>query len=314
MTKQLTILRTAVGSPVAPFVIHELKSKLNCKVIGADMDAMACGGLFCDKFYEVDTVSSPNYINRLLEICRDESVDVFWPDLDEELLLVSNHRYAFEMIGVKIVLSDEGALQTCVSKFNTFKFLSSIDIPCPYTTYDCMEIGNSINYPFILKPDKGRGSKGVFEIKEPRDFEYFWSEGNVLQELLKGNEYTVDTLSDFQGNFVYASIRQRIATDSGISVKGKTVKNDQVIEYVKKACNKLKLKGPACFQYFESPVGEVKFIEINPRIAGTASISILAGAPLITDTIQALLGNKLKSPKEYKYGFSVSRYWSEVVV
>ncbi len=312
MSNKLTILRTAVGSPVAPFILKELSANLDCRLIGTDLDELACGKQFCDQFYVVKRALAPGYIDDIIDICRKESVDVFWPDLDEELVLVANNIHSFKQLGVKVVISGKNALETCVSKFNTYQFFTREGIPCP-ETFDNIN-DNDLRMPYIIKPDYGRGSQGVHIIQSQKDLDYYWSTGYVLQKLLKGKEHTVDAFSDFSGKFIYASIRERVATDSGISIKSKTVKNDDVIQYVAKACNALKLKGPSCFQYFESDTGEINFIEINPRIAGTAAISVLAGAPLITDTIKAVLNQHVSPPQEYKLGFSASRYWSEVEV
>ncbi len=311
------ILRTAVGSPVAPFILKHLKENINCRLIGVDIDTMACGFSWCDQSYIVKRVKEKGYIEEILSICKKENVNIFWPDLDEELVLVAQNRSKFEDLGIAIVLSDEEVLKICTDKFETYRFFKDNEIPTPNSYINDPPYKLKLPFPFIIKPINGRGSQGVHKIENEEDFQYYSKRVNntIVQEMLLGVEYTIDTLSDNNGLFHYGSIRERIATDSGISIKGKTVKDNELLELAEKICNKLKIKGPACIQCFkDAQSGKIGFIEINPRIAGTAAISVLAGAQLIQDSINVFSGNPIVGMVNYKYGLSVSRYWSEVVV
>lgn len=309
-----TILRTAVGSPVAPFVINEIR-KSDCRVIGTDLSNLSCGFAFSNLSYLVPRVNDRGYLSELLKICLKEQVDFFWPDLDEEFILVSENRNQFEAIGTRVFLADTHALRICTDKWQTYLTLKQIGLPVPITwNLDEHKLNQMESFPIIIKPKQGRGSQGI---------KILWSEdelnnlgdtkGYVAQEYIEGKEYTIDVLSDLEGKYLYSAVRERIATDSGISVKGRTVKHDVIERYVALAANAIGLKGPSCFQCMENAEGRLAFIEINPRIAGTVALSVLAGAPIIADCIRLMKGEQVEKPVNYKYGVEMARYWSEVV-
>ncbi|HNP17768.1 MAG TPA: ATP-grasp domain-containing protein [Fulvivirga sp.] len=306
----ITVLRTAAGSPVAPFIIKELKN-IGCRVIAADIDRYSCGFPFADKSYSVSTVRSDSYLNEILDICLKEKVDIFFPDLDEELLLMARNHSKFEKIGTKLLLSELGQIEICVDKWKTYNFLRECEVPVPYS-WD-LDVSQDIDkFPLLLKPKYGRGSKGIVKIIDPTELKNFNISGYIAQEFLEGTEYTIDVLSDFKGNYLYSSIRERMATDSGISVKGRTIENSEITGYVKTACNVLKLKGPTCFQCIVTFTGKIGFIEINPRIAGTVALSVMAGAPIVSDSIKTAMNEKVEKPINYHFNVVMARYWEEV--
>ncbi len=315
MENHIVILRTAVGSPVAPFLLKDIRKNFNCEIIGVDIDPLACGFKFCDKSYVVSRVSESGYIEKLLELCEAHKVNVFWPDLDEELLLIAREQSRFEALGIKVILSSYSCLSICADKYKTFLFFRTNNIPAPDTVISNNYNGKEINYPFIIKPLSGRGSQNVHIIKNQKEYEFHSAQLDqfVVQELLIGREYTIDTLSDADGTFKYCSVRERISTESGISVKGKTTSKPQIEEYVARSCDLLKIKGPACFQCIEQDDGRIGFFEINPRIAGTVALSVLAGAPIITDSINTFQGKDLLMKKNFATNLYMTRYWTEEV-
>lgn len=308
------ILRTAAGATVAPYVIETLQ-KAGHWVFAVDIDKRAVGFHFANKAEIVPRVNAHNYLNILLRICEEEKIDIFWPDLDEELGLIARHKHLFESVGTLVLLSDEKTIETCADKYLTAKALQNLGLPVPFTTTERKEIPA---FPFIIKPRAGRGSQGVYLVENTEQLAAITqlnpSEDVVYQNYLSGDEFTVDVLSDFKGQFLYAVPRTRLATDSGISTKGKVFENDVLVAYIKKACNALGIKGPSCFQGRINPTsGEPFFFEINPRIAGTVNLSEAAGAPIITDSIKALCEEPIEMPK-IAYNTVLLRYWASKIV
>ena len=62
------------------------------------------------------------------------------------------------------------------------------------------------------------------------------NENRIYQEFIDGIEYTVDVLCDKQSNVLLSAPRKRLSTKSGQSVKGVTVNNYFLNEYVEKIC------------------------------------------------------------------------------
>ncbi len=62
--------------------------------------------------------------------------------------------------------------------------------------------------------------------------------GNISQEIVKGQEYTIDILCDFNSKPIYIIPRKRLGVESGVSIKGVTVYDEQIIKYCKKNSSK----------------------------------------------------------------------------
>src|SRR5439155_12406801 len=115
-TAMLTVLRTAAGAPVAPFVIKALTSLPGIRVVAVDADPLSCGFELADAHHVVPPASSEHFVPALLDICREQSVDLLFPDLDEELPLLAEARKQFESIGTRVLISDPPTIRTCLDK------------------------------------------------------------------------------------------------------------------------------------------------------------------------------------------------------
>jgi len=309
-----TVLRTAAGAVVAPFMIKALKSIPDVRVVAVDADPLSCGFLLADKYYTVPAVASLEFLPMMLKICKQESVDLLFPDLDEELPLLAEGKNEFEAIGTSILISNPTTIRTCYDKYYTYQFLQEHGIPTPKTYLPEQLSEQDVQFPLIVKPRCGRGSKNVFKARSWKELQFLieYIENPIIQEFVNGIEYTIDTLSDLEGNFLYCSIRQRIATDSGISIKGRTISHPDIYKYTKHIVERLKIIGPGCLQCIESNDGEVKFTEVNPRIGGGAVLSLAAGAPIVTDIVKLVRGEAPDGLKAYQTGLIMLRYWEEV--
>jgi carbamoyl-phosphate synthase large subunit len=311
-----TVLRTAAGSPVAPVVIRALRDVPDVRVVAVDSDPLSCGFAFADRHYVVPRVQSVGFVEAMIEICRRERVDLLLPDLDEELGLLSEARERFRSVGTRVVVSSSEALAECRDKFRTFQFFRKHGIRTPETWLaENVDARPSLRFPVMVKPRSGRGSQGVFKADGPEELAGVLRRvpNAVVQEFVDGVEYTIDTMSDLSGRFLYCSIRQRLATESGISVKGRTVVDAGLAGMAKRIAEALPLVGPGCVQGIEDQ-GGVKFKEINPRLGGGAALSMAAGAPMLSDLIRLARGEPATGPVTYRDDLLMLRFWQEVFI
>ena len=92
-------------------------------------------------------------------------------------------------------------------------------------------------------------------------------EGNISQEIVQGEELTIDCLFDKSGIPIYIIPRKRLKIINGKSINSKTVQNKMVVKYIEELAKNLHFIGPINFQCFVDQK-EIWFIEVNPRIAG----------------------------------------------
>lgn len=310
MEKPLTILRTAVGCPASISFIKELK-KRKVRVIGTDCNPLSVGFYVCDKWYVVPRGDDPNFIKKILEICKKEKVNAIISGPEEELISLSRNKELFEKIGVLVLSPDFKSVDICADKLKTHRFFEKNNIPTPkiYGKDD-------VKFPAIIKPRFGRGGKEVYRVDSLSELEPIIEKVTdpIIQEYVSGTEYTIDTFADLDGNPLSIVPRIRIQVESGISVKGITKFDKELIEYSKKIVKELKLVGPACIQVIKNDNLGPKFIEINPRFGGGSILSIKADPTIIDNLLKIIRGEKPIPSKGFKENLMMLRYYAEVFI
>ena len=320
MKKIINVLITGVGSTTAISVIKGLKkqTKYIIKIIGTDIfgEYNIAGSKFCDKFFVVPlAIDESEYISELSKIVKSESIDIIIPIVDIELEVIAKNIKTFS--NTFVLLSSYDTVMKCNDKLKTYEFFNQLKIPTLKTLFledlDDMnnEISNSgIKYPFIAKPRKGVSSRNVYEIKNLSENVLIRRiDDPIIQEKGYGEEYTIDLFGDGE-KLISAVPRKRIETRSGISYKGKTVKNRKLIKVSEKIYDELKFIGPANLQCFISD-NKVKFFDINPRYSGSLPLTISAGINTVLFGLQLGIGQKLEPFNDFNE-ITMCRYWEEI--
>lgn len=280
----MKILITSIGRRIQ--LIKHLKS--NFELVGVDCNDDIAGKFFVDKFYKVPKFDDKSYINRLIEICTLENINMIIPLYEKEFYILCEERDRFTEIGVHILLSSKEIIEICNYKENTQSFFEDNNIKSP-KTYVLEDLNKGLEFPLIIKPSEGMGSQNVFKVKNRKELMFFneYIENPIIQKFIDGEEYTVDVLCDFKGNPVYIIPRKRIEVRSGEVSKSKVVLDFEIIEQTKivieklntyKDKNGLGVQGPLTIQCFKQRDGEIIFLEINPRFGGGVPLSFEAGA------------------------------------
>ena len=307
-----TLLRSAAGSPPTVTQYRAFQA-LGCRIVAVDCEERSVGFHFADAAYVVPRVGEGGYLDRMLEICRLEAVDLFLPALDEELVLCAQNRARFEALGTRVLVSPPDALRTCTDKWLTYSFFRDLGVPTPRTVpAGGYREGLFRGYPLVVKPRWGRGGTGVHVARDHREAAFFASyvEDALVQEHCPGEEYTIDVLADLESEVRVFSPRRRLAVDSGISSKGATVWREELLPPVRRLTRALGLVGPVNVQCFVD--GAPLFTEINARLAGTAILSQAAGVPYFQGILALARGAEPVSWLEPAEATVMFRYWEEV--
>ena len=265
------------------------------KVISADINPESPALYFADNHIIVPRSDDPNFIDFIINFCKKEEIKLIVPTRDEELSLFAKNIDLFEEIGTKIMVSSLEAIEICQDKVKFINFCRNNGFSIPKTYEDIKSISNN-DFPLFLKPIIGKSGVDTFKVTSFEELNKLLKNNNdfIVQECVEDPEYTIDLFADFEGNVISAVPRQRINVWGGESLVTKTVKNERIIEESVNLAEKLKLKGHNTIQCFFD--GEtVKFIEINPRFGGAASISFEAGANSAEFLIKLLNGEKIES-------------------
>lgn len=275
----MNVLFTAIGRRVQ--LINHFKKYH--KVVGVDIGELAPAKYFVDSFYKVPKWNDKGYIDTLLNICKKENVDMLIPLYEKEFILLCENREKFNEIGTMLILSNKKTIEIFNDKWESYRFFieNGIDTPMTYKKQEAKDL----SFPLIIKPVDGAGSQNIFKINNKKELNFFieYIENPIIQEYIKGTEYTIDVLCDLEGNVISIVPRERIEVRAGEVSKGRTVKNKDIIEKTLELCNKLKADkstkpiGPLTIQCIIDIDNNIKFIEVNPRFGGGVPLTFEAG-------------------------------------
>ena len=264
-------------------------------VVSTDINEYSEGFLLSDKYYVVPpAVRKEEFINELESIVEEENIDYVIPTVDEEIEVLTSYNIKYRE---KFILHPKETVSIALNKLKTYDFLKN-KIPeiIPEYSIDPNNVKSDI---VVKKPIKGRGSRDI-SIGKKNDFKR--EEGYFFVEYLPGNEWTVDAISDKNGQLVIAVPRIRLKTRCGISVIGKIVMNKKIISYVEEIVNNLKLTGSFNIQFKEDKNKEAKLQEINIRFSGGLDITAAAGVNLPEILLEVWKKGKLEKKLSIKEG------------
>ncbi len=267
----MNILVTSIGRRVQ--LIEHLKKTFT--VIGADASENNAARHFTDDFVIIPRCSAPDYIDCLLKVCIEKEVKLIIPLYEGEFEKLCTHRSLFEQQGIQVLLSDTEVIQICNNKLRSQEFFEKESINAPKLTSTA---------PAVVKPVYGMGSQGIYLVDTEAELEaakVLLHQDYLIQERIKGVEYTIDVLCDLQGHVVAAVPRERVEVRSGEVSKSKTVKKYNIMQATISLIEKLNsygtVRGPMTVQCFLTPDEQVIFLEINPRFGGGVPLTFEAG-------------------------------------
>ena len=312
-----TILFTSIGRRVElvqAFKNSYLQNKIFARILGVDSSpALAPAGHFVDAVFKIPRFNETGYLNSLLQICRQEKVNLIIPLYEPEFLILDQNRGQFTKVGTVLLLSARETIRICADKLGTYQFFNGQGINTP-KTWPVTNKMISNGFPLFVKPRFGMGSAGVYKVTSPKELEFLDNRTAdlIAQEYIAGTEYTLDTLSDLDGRAIAVVPRERLLVRSGEVVKSRTVDRPDLVNQGKHIVETLGIVGPATVQCIDDGL-MVYWIEVNPRFGGGVPLSIRAGVdyPYLIhrmcnkEPIQSLLGKYQTNLTMLRYDQSV---------
>lgn len=285
-------LVTGAGGPAAIGFLRALPS--TDQLVMADMDPCAAGLYLvpADRRVLLPAGADPAFVETLLAVCIQRGIQRVVPTVDAELLPIARARSRFEAHGVELLLAPLEALERCIDKLALHQVCRDV-LPCPETAL-AGEAAPSAG-PWILKPRSGSGSRGIRRLDSLDELEA--SDDWLVQELLPGAEYSVDVLIAADGQVLAAVPRERLKVDSGVAVAARTVVDPELQELAGRAALAVGIRGVANVQLKRDRQGRPRLLEINPRLAGTMELTVLAGANLPALWVELAEGRTVTPPQ-----------------
>ena len=255
------------------------------------------------KMIQIPTAKSPDYIEKLLEICKKENVQIIAPGSEPETEIISKNSKIFSEQNIITLINRYDLVKLCNNKLLLSEFLISKGIKSPKIfSYD--EISEQIfsDYTLLIKPVSGSGSRNVFVAQNFEEFSFFTKYllkqkiEPIIQEYISGinNEFSIGVLY-CEGGKLNTSIAMRRDLHNGLSTRS-VIKSDQnesliissgisqgyfddFLDIRKKAediAYTINSDGPINIQC-RIKNDELYVFEINPRFSGTTSARALVG-------------------------------------
>ncbi|GAB2457840.1 ATP-grasp domain-containing protein [Jatrophihabitans fulvus] len=319
MTEQLgTVLVTGAGGAAAVTVLRSLAG--HATAVAADIDPVAVGLYLAAPEHRVllPRGDAPDFVDALLAAARDHGADLVVPTVDSELLRVSEAADRFAAHGIRLLVESPSTLRTCLDKLTLVERCAArVRVPRtvalePSTA--TADVAAAVGEPFIVKPRAGAGGRGFRVVERAADLTSDDLAGGIMaQELLPGDEYSIDVLARPGGGVVAAVPRRRDKVDSGIAVAGRTVADPALEQFGRDVAEIIGAQTVVNVQAKLDADGRPALLEVNARFPGTMALTQAAGVDMPLLAVRAAFGHELPD----RLGFrevAVVRHWDDVVV
>ncbi len=312
-TKELTrILISGAGGPAAVGAIKSLKMlDADIKIVAVDSDPLSAGSHLAHSFHVVPPADDKSFMLEMIKIITKENIHLIIPTSGFDIIPLSRNKDELNRMEVACFFSDSSVVNLCNNKYEFYKKLKD-RYPIPnYSLF--VEIEH--DYPVFVKPVHGKGSRDSYLCESAEEMLYITArhENMIICEYLPGKEYTIDVLSDLNGEPLCAIPRERIETKAGVSSKGRIERNEDIMNLSMALAEYLELKGPSCMQMKEDKDGKLKFVEVNPRMGGGTVMATLAGVNIPGLILKLFKGETMSDQDLTFKEITVLRYYEEVV-
>lgn len=293
------ILVSGASGIVGYGILRSLKKPENqLRLIGTSIygDSVAEG--FCDIFEQAPLTNSDTYLAWLLQIIKKHSIDFVIPGIEADMYKWVNHIPEIAETGATILLNNTDLVLLCKDKWEFYQSLS--EFKSPYVIESALvedfdALAAQFGLPFLLKPRRGYGSKGIIIVESKSIFLAHSHDlpGLIAQPII-GNadeEFTTSAFCDGKGGYYcYMTLRRKLSRD-GFTEKAEVVTLEGIEGALADLCSFYKPVGPTNFQ-FRKQDGVLKLLEINPRISSSTSIRAAFGYNESQMAVEYYLENK----------------------
>lgn len=308
------VLVTGVGGAAGVAVVRALARRHDVRVFAADMDGWASGLYLvpADSRRLVPPGASPEFVDALAEIVRADAIDIVISTVDVELVALAARRG--ELAPAVLAAPPEATLEVALDKYLLAERCRDIvNVP---TTMLAGPDALSVDwvYPVIAKPRLGAGGRGVRVVPDRAALEALpTDEGLIVQDMLPGEEYSVDVIADAAGQVLAAVPRIRSRVDSGVSIAGRTVHDPELEGAAGDVARAIGLVGVANVQLRRDRHGRAALLEVNPRFPGSLPLTIAAGVDIPSLVVDLFLGRELPVAIAFREVASV-RFLEDIVI
>jgi carbamoyl-phosphate synthase large subunit len=287
--------------------------RIDLRVLAVDVDPpMAAACHMADLAIRVPRCDRAEFIEELLGICLRHEVDLIVPTIDPELEPLSVHAARFREVGVDLAVAAPDVVRLARDKLRTAHFLTSRGLPAPRSGRldEVIADPNAWSWPLIVKPRSGSSSVGIRILTKATQLTELGEAPDYLaQELLRGDEYTVNMFFDRTGRLACAIPHQRREVRAGEVAKGITRRHPDLESIARKLGEALPgARAALCFQAIVDEAGHAAVFELNARFGGGYPLAHHAGARFAQWLLEDATGRPSSAHNQWQDGVVMLRY------
>ena len=280
------ILVTAIGTMTSTAIVRQLKQNADVYIIGANLFDRyeVVTSLDVDEYYSFPSVLADEdaYIAFVLDFCQRHDVNYYFASIDEEVVLLSTHRKAFEAIGVVLCIPNGGLIDICHYKDRFGAWILKEFPAIAIKTFTDFSEADDADFPLFVKPIEGRASIGCQSVVSREDANRLLAGGfiesaHVIQRLMTGDNVTVDMVRNAKtGRKAQLQRRELLRNGNGCGIAVEIIHDPKLAIICNELMDRLDLNGVINAEFFKGDDG-FKIIEINPRFSAGTDYSCMAG-------------------------------------
>jgi carbamoyl-phosphate synthase large subunit len=303
------VLFTCVGQRVD---IVEAFNRAGATTIAVDANPLAPALYHADRYALVPRIDDPGYVRALRTVVEEHDVKLVVPltDLDQTSLA-----RAREKLEALVLLPDADVVERLGDKYLSHLLFEERGISSP-PTWLPGNVPDDAAYPLLVKARYGFGSRHIYRASDPAQLGFFLGYtpvDSIVQACLRGEEFSIDVFCDLEGRCLNAIPRTMIESKGGESIKGMSIRDEQLIELARDVAEKLELVGPANIQCFREVDGSHYLTDINTRFGGGFPLPLAAGGRY-PELALALARGEHPEPRlgDFREGIVMTRFFSDL--
>lgn len=315
----ILILSAGTRNKVVQYFKRELGE--TGRVLATDCSGLAPAVYEADQFFLVPRISAPDYLDRVLDICKRERVDGVFSLIDPELSLLARERERFLEVGATPIVSPYELVETCLDKYRMYQLLCEMGIPTGRCYVDREEFYRAveeglISYPVFVKPVRGSASMNINMVRSREELEVLFHlyDDLMIQEYMDGTEYGADVYVDMlSGRCTSLFVKEKLRMRAGETDKSVSVRDDRLFGLIENFVETCGFCGMIDIDIFR--IEDTYYIsEVNPRFGGGYPHAYECGVNFPAQVLRNLKGeSNPPSIGGYQTGICMMKY-NEVTV
>jgi carbamoyl-phosphate synthase large subunit len=303
------VLFTCVGQRVD---IVRAFERAGATTIATDANPLAPALYHAEVQALVPRIEEDGYVPALRELVEQYGIDLIVPLTDLDQITLAQAR---EELGAIVLLPDAEIVERLEDKYLAHLLFEERGIASP-PTWLPNAVPDDAEFPLLVKARHGFGSRHIYRAADAAQLGFFLGYtpvDSIVQACLAGEEFSIDVFCDLDGKCLNAIPRTMIESKGGESIKGRTIRDERLIDLARDVAERLQLVGPANIQCFREADGEHFVTDINTRFGGGFPLPLAAGGRYPELALALARGEQLE-PRlgDFREGIVMTRFFSDL--